>query len=183
MKICHFTVNRSLWSRLGRRDFQRSGRPGLPSPSAGTNPRLADAQRNAPLRFERRRADHHGESHQEMTAVAPAVEAAKTKLQSMDKFLITGGNPLEGEIAVSGAKNSALPALARAFTDEEVTLHRVPRVRDIATIGKVASSHWSARRCNGQHGSYQGRHVRSARGSLRSASKRDAVRFCHSWPF
>ena len=74
-----------------------------------------------------------------MTAATPALERpATTKLQSMDKFLITGGRPLEGEIAISGAKNSALPLLAACLlTDQEIRLHRVPRVRDIATMEKL----------------------------------------------
>jgi len=56
----------------------------------------------------------------------------------MDKFVITGGAPLEGEIHTSGSKNAALPALAAALlTDEPVTLHRVPRVRDIRTIERL----------------------------------------------
>ena len=33
----------------------------------------------------------------------------------MDKFLITGGKPLRGEVAISGAKNSALPAMAASL--------------------------------------------------------------------
>src|SRR6185369_13312645 len=56
----------------------------------------------------------------------------------MDKFVITGGTPLQGEIPTSGSKNSALPALAAALlTDEPVTLHRVPRVRDIRTMERL----------------------------------------------
>ncbi|HUB34771.1 MAG TPA: UDP-N-acetylglucosamine 1-carboxyvinyltransferase [Bryobacteraceae bacterium] len=56
----------------------------------------------------------------------------------MDKFVITGGVPLEGEIPVSGSKNSALPALAAALlTDEPVTLCRIPRVRDIRTMQRL----------------------------------------------
>jgi UDP-N-acetylglucosamine 1-carboxyvinyltransferase len=56
----------------------------------------------------------------------------------MDKFLIEGGVPLEGEVAVGGAKNSALPVLAACLlTDEPVTLHRIPDVRDIATMLNV----------------------------------------------
>ena len=56
----------------------------------------------------------------------------------MDKFLIEGGAPLEGEIAASGAKNSALPALAACLlTSEPVTLRRIPRVRDIRTMVKL----------------------------------------------
>jgi UDP-N-acetylglucosamine 1-carboxyvinyltransferase len=56
----------------------------------------------------------------------------------LDKFLIQGGVPLEGEIAVSGAKNSALPVLAACLlTSEKVTLERIPPVRDIATMQKL----------------------------------------------
>ena len=56
----------------------------------------------------------------------------------MDKFVITGGAALQGEIAVSGSKNSALPALSAALlTEEPVTLHRVPRVRDIRTMERL----------------------------------------------
>jgi UDP-N-acetylglucosamine 1-carboxyvinyltransferase len=56
----------------------------------------------------------------------------------MDKFVVNGGAPLAGEIAVSGAKNSALPALAACLlTDEPVVLHRIPRVRDIATMKRL----------------------------------------------
>lgn len=74
------------------------------------------------------------------TATAAASDEMERpgRLQGMEKFLITGGRPLEGEIAISGAKNSALPALAACLlTDETVTLRRVPRVRDIATMEKL----------------------------------------------
>src|SRR5215471_7506970 len=56
----------------------------------------------------------------------------------MDKFVINGGVPLQGEIPTSGSKNSALPALAAALLSEEpVTLHRIPRVRDIRTMQRL----------------------------------------------
>jgi UDP-N-acetylglucosamine 1-carboxyvinyltransferase len=56
----------------------------------------------------------------------------------MDKFVITGGAALQGEIPTNGSKNSALPALAAALlTAEPVTLHRVPRVRDIRTMERL----------------------------------------------
>jgi len=56
----------------------------------------------------------------------------------MDKFVIEGGVPLLGTIATSGAKNSALPALAAALlTDETVILDRIPRVRDIRTMERL----------------------------------------------
>ncbi|MEQ1947550.1 MAG: UDP-N-acetylglucosamine 1-carboxyvinyltransferase [Bryobacteraceae bacterium] len=53
----------------------------------------------------------------------------------MDKFVIQGGVPLQGTIAVSGAKNSALPTLAACLlTADTVVLDRIPPVRDIATM-------------------------------------------------
>ncbi len=56
----------------------------------------------------------------------------------MDKFRIQGGRPLEGEIAISGSKNSALPALAACLlTEEPVKLNRIPQVRDIGTMKKL----------------------------------------------
>jgi UDP-N-acetylglucosamine 1-carboxyvinyltransferase len=56
----------------------------------------------------------------------------------MDKFTITGGKALSGEIATNGSKNSALPALAAALlTEEPVTLQRIPRVRDIGTMQRL----------------------------------------------
>ncbi len=52
----------------------------------------------------------------------------------MDKFLISGGRALKGSIAISGAKNSALPCMAAALlTAETVTLHNLPYARDIIT--------------------------------------------------
>ena len=56
----------------------------------------------------------------------------------MDTFLIEGGMPLEGRVAISGAKNAALPAMAAALlTEDRVVLRNVPRVRDIGTLRSV----------------------------------------------
>ena len=49
----------------------------------------------------------------------------------MEKFVIQGGEPLAGEVTVAGNKNAALPILAACLlTEEELLLHRVPRIRD-----------------------------------------------------
>src|ERR1044072_6876249 len=49
----------------------------------------------------------------------------------MEKFVIDGGTPLSGELTVAGNKNAALPILAACLlTEEELLLHRVPRIRD-----------------------------------------------------
>ena len=56
----------------------------------------------------------------------------------MDKFLIKGGKSLRGTVAISGAKNSALPCMtACLLTPERVTLHNIPKVRDLITMSKL----------------------------------------------
>jgi UDP-N-acetylglucosamine 1-carboxyvinyltransferase len=52
----------------------------------------------------------------------------------MDKLLITGNGPLEGEVSASGAKNAALPILAAALlADEPVTIGNMPHLQDVTT--------------------------------------------------
>jgi UDP-N-acetylglucosamine 1-carboxyvinyltransferase len=56
----------------------------------------------------------------------------------MDKFLIKGRKPLHGTVTISGAKNSALPAMTAALlTADKVTLHNIPKVRDLITMSKL----------------------------------------------
>lgn len=53
----------------------------------------------------------------------------------MDRLLIRGGRSLRGSVAVSGAKNAALPAMAAVLlTPGEIVLENVPSLRDVATI-------------------------------------------------
>jgi UDP-N-acetylglucosamine 1-carboxyvinyltransferase len=53
----------------------------------------------------------------------------------MDKLLIEGGIPLNGEAAISGAKNAALPLLTAALlTAEPVTFTNVPNLNDVSTM-------------------------------------------------
>ena len=56
----------------------------------------------------------------------------------MDKLLIRGGRRLNGEVAIAGAKNAALPELCAALlTDEPVRLANVPQLRDVSTTLKL----------------------------------------------
>ncbi|MCD6076156.1 MAG: UDP-N-acetylglucosamine 1-carboxyvinyltransferase [Ramlibacter sp.] len=56
----------------------------------------------------------------------------------MDKLLIRGGNRLNGEVRISGAKNAALPELCAALLSAEpVTLRNIPRLQDVATMLKL----------------------------------------------
>lgn len=53
----------------------------------------------------------------------------------MEQYVIKGGNPLRGEVEISGAKNAALAILAAAvMTDETVTIENLPNVRDINVL-------------------------------------------------
>jgi UDP-N-acetylglucosamine 1-carboxyvinyltransferase len=59
----------------------------------------------------------------------------------MEKFVIDGGRPLNGEITPSGNKNEALPALmACLLTDKPVTLKRLPRINDVQTVREILDS-------------------------------------------
>ena len=56
----------------------------------------------------------------------------------MDKFIIEGNGPLNGEIAASGAKNAALPILCAALlSDEPLTVTNCPALWDIGTTKKL----------------------------------------------
>ena len=53
----------------------------------------------------------------------------------MDKIVIEGGYPLNGEISISGAKNSAIKLMAVCLlTDKPVTLKNMPRLRDTRSM-------------------------------------------------
>ncbi|NLC09159.1 MAG: UDP-N-acetylglucosamine 1-carboxyvinyltransferase [Gammaproteobacteria bacterium] len=53
----------------------------------------------------------------------------------MDKLIITGGNRLDGEIRISGAKNAALPIMAATLlASEPVTVCNLPHLHDITTM-------------------------------------------------
>ncbi len=56
----------------------------------------------------------------------------------MDKLIIRGGRQLKGEVAISGAKNAALPELCAALLSAEpVTLSNVPLLQDVNTTMKL----------------------------------------------
>lgn len=53
----------------------------------------------------------------------------------MDKLLINGGAKLDGEIRISGSKNSALPILAATLLcDEPITISNLPHLHDVTTM-------------------------------------------------
>jgi UDP-N-acetylglucosamine 1-carboxyvinyltransferase len=60
----------------------------------------------------------------------------------MDRIRITGGERLSGAIAISGAKNAALPLMiASLLTEDTVTLENVPRLADVALLTRILGNH------------------------------------------
>ena len=60
-------------------------------------------------------------------------------MKKMQKFVINGGNRLEGKVKVSGSKNAVLPiAVAAAILGDNVSvLHNVPNLTDVNTLSAV----------------------------------------------
>ncbi|MEI3186952.1 MAG: UDP-N-acetylglucosamine 1-carboxyvinyltransferase [Lachnospiraceae bacterium] len=58
----------------------------------------------------------------------------------MNQFIMKGGNPLVGDVVISGAKNAALGILAAAImTDDDVIIENLPDVRDINVLLEAIS--------------------------------------------
>jgi UDP-N-acetylglucosamine 1-carboxyvinyltransferase len=56
----------------------------------------------------------------------------------MEKFIIKGGNPLKGEITVSGAKNSAVALIPAAImADSPVVIEGVPEIDDVFALIEI----------------------------------------------
>ncbi len=52
----------------------------------------------------------------------------------MDKLIVTGGRPLEGQVWISGAKNAVLPILAATLlADSPMVIGNVPHLQDVTT--------------------------------------------------
>ncbi|MEX1022605.1 MAG: UDP-N-acetylglucosamine 1-carboxyvinyltransferase [Dehalococcoidia bacterium] len=59
-------------------------------------------------------------------------------MPSSEQYVIRGGRPLQGQVAVSGSKNAALYTLPAALlTAEPVTLRNVPRIADIGELADI----------------------------------------------
>jgi len=69
----------------------------------------------------------------------------------MDRIRVVGGNPLSGTIAISGAKNAALPLMiASLMTDETLTLENVPRLADVEQLIRILGNHGVDHAVNGR---------------------------------
>lgn len=60
----------------------------------------------------------------------------------MDRIRIVGGQKLNGSIAISGAKNAALPLMiASLLSRDTLTLHGVPRLSDVRLLMRILGNH------------------------------------------
>ncbi len=56
----------------------------------------------------------------------------------MERFVIRGGNKLNGKITISGAKNAALPIIAASvFAGEPCRIENVPEISDVRMMAKI----------------------------------------------
>ncbi len=59
----------------------------------------------------------------------------------MDKFVIEGGVPLNGEVTPAGNKNAALPLIAACLlTDEPIILRNLPPIKDVSVMRRLVES-------------------------------------------
>ncbi len=71
----------------------------------------------------------------------------------MDKIRIRGGRPLKGDIAISGAKNAALPLMAAALlTSDTLRLSNLPHLGDISTLANLLTRLGAELHLNGHCG-------------------------------
>jgi UDP-N-acetylglucosamine 1-carboxyvinyltransferase len=76
----------------------------------------------------------------------------------MDHIRIRGGNPLNGDIRIGGAKNAALPLMtACLLTDEALTLSNLPHLADITTLANLLIQHGVDINMEGENGGHEGR--------------------------
>ena len=60
----------------------------------------------------------------------------------MDKIKIRGGNPMNGEMLISGAKNAGLPLMITSLlSDQPVTLSNLPRLADVNMLNRILGNH------------------------------------------
>ena len=56
----------------------------------------------------------------------------------MEKFVVTGGKPLFGEVNISGAKNAAVAIIpAVILCDEPCQIENIPNISDVTLISKI----------------------------------------------
>lgn len=56
----------------------------------------------------------------------------------LEKFVVTGGKPLKGEVSISGAKNAAVAIIpAVILCDEPCQIENIPNISDVSLISRI----------------------------------------------
>lgn len=88
----------------------------------------------------------------------------------MDSILVRGGNPLNGVIPISGAKNATLPLMiASLLTSEELILENVPHLADVESLIRILTNHGVDYKVEGKrrnHNGQQGRNIIFSAGEI-----------------
>lgn len=59
-------------------------------------------------------------------------------MKTSERYVVAGGHRLQGRVAISGAKNAALPILAGALlTSGESVIHHIPLIRDVSVMLEI----------------------------------------------
>ncbi|HCI13881.1 MAG: UDP-N-acetylglucosamine 1-carboxyvinyltransferase [Gallionellales bacterium GWA2_60_142] len=78
----------------------------------------------------------------------------------MQKLAIQGGNRLNGEVRISGAKNAALPIMcASLLAADDLRLDNLPDMHDVATMGKLLQQMGVAVEADGQTMRFNAAHI------------------------
>ncbi len=78
----------------------------------------------------------------------------------MDRILIRGGNPLNGTIPISGAKNAALPLMiASLLTGDTLTLKNLPNLADTNLLARILRNHGVDCAVDGKRANNSGGHA------------------------
>jgi UDP-N-acetylglucosamine 1-carboxyvinyltransferase len=86
----------------------------------------------------------------------------------MDKIRVRGGTPLHGSIAISGAKNAALPLMAACLlSDQPLSLNNLPHLTDIATMANLLAQHGvEVEMAGGENGGHLGQVLKLKAGDI-----------------
>ena len=87
------------------------------------------------------------------------------------KLRIQGPSRLSGELTVSGAKNSALPAMAASLLTDSLVLSNVPEVQDILSMGELLMGMGKTGRHEGDHWVLEGSRLHSCEASYELVKK------------
>jgi UDP-N-acetylglucosamine 1-carboxyvinyltransferase len=87
----------------------------------------------------------------------------------MDRIKITGGQPLNGIIPISGAKNAALPLMiASLMTSDTLTLENVPHLADVELLTRILGNHGVDVSVNGRREHQDGSYARTVHFTCRT---------------